>query len=57
MDKTISAKKKNRVLPLKMVCYDGETKLTDLNIVPPIVEVDYVDSNGVPGTVEEVLYA
>jgi hypothetical protein len=57
MDKTISVKKKNRVLPLKMVCYDGESELTDLDIVPPVVEVDYVDSYGVPGAVEEVLYA
>jgi dipeptidyl aminopeptidase/acylaminoacyl peptidase len=57
MDKTISVKKKNRVLPLKMVCYDGETELTDLDIAPPVVEVDYVDSSGVPGAVEEVLYA
>jgi len=57
MDKTISVKKKNRVLPLKMVCHDGDTDLTDLDIAPPVVEVDYVDSNGDPGAVEEVLYA
>ena len=57
MDKIISVKKKNRVLPLKMVCYDGATELTDLDIAPPVVEVNYVDSNGIPGAVEEVLYA
>lgn len=40
MDKTVSVKKKNRVLPLKMVCTDSAgNELTDADIDPPIVQV------------------
>jgi len=40
MDKTVSVKKRNRVLPLKMVCVDGAgNELTDADIDAPIVQV------------------
>ena len=50
MDKTVSVKKKNRVLPLKMELLDKDgASITDLDInASPIVEVDY--NGGVPAT-------
>jgi hypothetical protein len=40
MDKVVSVKKQNRVLPFKMVCTDsGGNVLGDTNILPPIVQV------------------
>lgn len=55
MDKTISVKKKNRVLPLKMVCTDGDGKvLGDADIAAPLVEVDF--SGGGSGTTPEDVY-
>ena len=50
--------KPNRVLPLKMVCKDAAGKvLTDLDIAPPIVDVDYNGFNFIPEEVSEALFA
>ena len=57
LDKPISVKKKNRVLPLKMVCFDGEgIEITYLES-PPVVEVDFDGDNFIPETFEEALPA
>jgi hypothetical protein len=58
MDKTVSVKKKNRVLPLKMVCFDNGTELTDLDLVPPpIVEIDFTGGDPTEPPMEDFLPA
>ena len=58
MDKTVVVTKPNRVLPLKMVCTDAVgTTLTNLEIVPPVVEVDCNSTNFIPDAVEEALFS
>jgi len=59
MDKTISLKKKNRILPLKMVCFDSDGyELTDADLsAPPILEVDYDGIGPAVPTSEEYLSA
>jgi hypothetical protein len=42
MNKVVSVKKKNRVLPLKMVLLDNGTAITDLDIVAsPVVGIEF----------------
>ena len=42
MDKSVSVKKKNRVLPLKMVLLKNGVPVTDLDIMPPpVVAIDF----------------
>lgn len=55
MDQAVRVKKKNRVLPLKMICTDGGGKvLSDADIAAPLVEVDF--SGGGSGTTPEDVF-
>jgi Leucine-rich repeat (LRR) protein len=59
MDKTVSVKKKNRVLPLKMVFIDENgIEITDTDIVaPPVVEIDFTGGNPTEPPGEDFLSA
>ncbi len=59
MDKTVSVKKKNRVLPLKMVLVDeNNIEVTDQDIVaPPVVEIDVASADPTDPPGEEFLSA
>lgn len=57
IDKAVSVKKKNRVLPLKMVLFDQSgTEVTDLD-APPVVEVDFTGGTPTNPPGEEFLSA
>lgn len=59
MNKTVSVKKKNRVLPLKMVCFDADgNELTDADLAAaPLVEVDYTGGDPTIPTGDDFLPA
>jgi len=59
LDKPISVKKKNRVLPLKMMCFDMDgNELTDLDLVPPpVVVIGFTGGDPTNPPAEEFLSA
>ncbi len=58
MDRIISVRKKNRVLPLKIVLLKNGTEVTDLDIVaPPVVEIDFTGGDPTDPGAEDFLSA